>query len=74
MDFMVQTPLKGDEIRTLLDGMEKDGVRLSFVEKRGISLKFHAEGDAAANACAIAKQAIKATDWGKVLYFSVQGC
>lgn len=72
MKIAVQTPLKGEEIRVLLDGMNKDGVQLSFTGKRGISLEFEAQGPNAKNACAVAKQEIKGTDWGKVLYFSVQ--
>lgn len=71
MKITVQAPMKGDEIRTLLDGYTQGGT-FSFVEKRGLSLVFEVEGMDAASACAAAKQAIKATDWGKVLYFSVQ--
>lgn len=72
MKIAVQTPLKNNEIRLLLDGAEKDGVYFSFEEKKGISLVFEAEGANASAACGIAKKMIKDTDWGKVLYFSVQ--
>jgi len=64
--------MKGDEIRTLLDGYAQDGGKFSFAEKRGINLVFEVEGMDAETACSAAKQAVKATDWGKVLYFTVQ--
>ncbi len=72
MKIAVQTPLKGEEIRSLLDGLEKDGVQFSFIGKHGISLEFEVYGPNATSACALAKQEIKGTEWGKVLYFSVQ--
>lgn len=72
MKIMIQAPMKGDEIRALLDGFAKDGGQFTFVEKQGISLIFEVRGMDGASACAIAKQEIKAADWGKVLYFSVQ--
>ncbi len=72
MKIAVQTPLKGDEIRALLDGLDKDGAAFTYTGKRGISLEFDVQGPGAENACAVAKSEIKATDWGKVLYFSVQ--
>ncbi len=72
MKIVIQAPMKGDEMRALLDGYTQDGGKFSFVEKRGLSLVFEAEGMDADQACSVAKQAIKATNWGKVLYFSVQ--
>ncbi len=72
MKIVIQAPMKGDEMRALLDGYTQDGGTFSFVEKSGLRLVFEVEGMDAAQACSAAKQAIKATDWGKVLYFSVQ--
>lgn len=72
MKIAVQTPLKGEEIRGLLDGLEQDGIRFSYAGKRGISLEFEVQGPNAKDACAVAKQKIKGTEWGKVLYFAVQ--
>lgn len=77
MKIIIQTPLKNNEIKELLDGSELDGIRFTFIGKKGIGLEFEAEsiysdGDADA-ACAAVKKAIKGEDWGKVLYFSVTG-
>lgn len=72
MKIAVQTPLKNDDIRALLDGKEIDGAKFSFEGKKGISLIFEVEAGNAAAACAAAKKTIKSTDWGKILYFSVQ--
>lgn len=72
MKIVIQAPMKGEEIRALLDGFTGDGGQFTFVEKRGISLVFEVQGMDGAAACAVAKREIKAADWGKVLYFSVQ--
>lgn len=71
MKIIVQTPLKSEEIKLLLDGKEYDGVQFAFLEKRGIGLTFEVQGASAEAACRAAKQVIKEQDWGKVLYFSV---
>lgn len=71
MKIIVQTPLKSEEIKLLLDGKEYDGVQFAFLEKRGIGLAFEVQGASAEAACRTAKQVIKEQDWGKVLYFSV---
>ena len=64
--------MKGDEIRALLDGTCKGGGQFTFVEKQGINLIFEVQGVDGPTACTVAKEEIKATDWGKILYFSVQ--
>lgn len=71
MKIMVQTPLKNREIQELLDGKEIGGTSFAFVEKKGIALVFEVSGTDSDSACTVAKQAIKGTDWGKILYFSV---
>lgn len=71
MKIMVQTPLKNNEIKNLLDGLEFEGIKFTFAGKKGIGLEFEVEGGEAESACAAAKRAIKSEDWGKVLYFSV---
>ena len=62
-----------EKIKELLDGKMIDGVTFAFVEKKGIEMTFHASGDDIGNADAvtIAKSAVKSTDYGKGLYFSV---
>ncbi len=82
MKITIQTPLKNNEIKELLDGSELDGIRFTFIGKKGIGLEFEVENmnsdgnedmACADAACAAAKKAIKGEDWGKVLYFSVTG-
>ena len=77
MRITIQTPLKNNEIKELLDGSELDGIKFTFIGKKGIGLEFepesmNSEGNADA-AYAAVKKAIKGEDWGKVLYFSVTG-
>ncbi|MDD2971155.1 MAG: hypothetical protein PHE02_03350 [Lachnospiraceae bacterium] len=72
MKITIQTPLKNEEIKHILDGYEKDGITFTFAGKKGIGLEFDVQGDSTAKAAALAKQKIKETEWGKVLYFSVQ--
>lgn len=71
MKIMVQTPLKNREIQELFDGRQVNGMAFTFVGKQGIGLVFDTDSEDAEAACAVVKQTIKATDWGKVLYFSV---
>ncbi|MEM1486335.1 hypothetical protein V6615_15950 [Oscillospiraceae bacterium PP1C4] len=71
MTITVHAPLKGEQIRTLLDGYKKDGVTFSFVKRTGITLTFEVTGASADDACALAKSLIKGTEFGKVLYLSI---
>lgn len=77
MRITIQTPLKNNEIKDLLDGSELDGIRFTFIGKKGIGLEFEAESilsnENVDAACSAVKKAIKGEDWGKVLYFSVTG-
>jgi len=59
-------------IETLCSG-DFEGVSFTFIEKKGMELTFSADGAGAENAdaAAIAKKAIKATGYGKGLFFSV---
>jgi len=61
-------------IETLCTGDFK-GVSFTFTEKKGMELTFSVSGVNAENAdaAAIAKSAIKATDYGKGLFVSVTG-
>jgi len=62
-----------DKIKDLLDGGTFDGVRFSFVGKKGIELTFSVSGDniETADVAAIAKSAVKATEFGKGIMLSV---
>ncbi len=72
MKLIIRAPMKGDDIRALLDGYSKDGIKFAFEGKDGITLTFDVQGEYTAVACAAAKEAIKATPWGKVLYCSIE--
>ena len=73
MVVILKSPLMQDKIKDLLDGRTFDGVRFSFVEKKGIELIFSISGDniETADAAAIAKNAVKATEFGKGIMLSV---
>ena len=73
MNVIIKTPIMHDKIKELLDGGVFDGVVFSYVEKKGISLVFQVSGDniETVDAAAIAKKAIKSTEYGKGIYFSV---
>ena len=73
MNIVVKTSLMQDKIKDLLDGGVYDGVIFSFVEKKGIDLIFNVSGDNIddIDVTAIAKKAIRSTDYGRGIYFSV---
>lgn len=71
MKIIIQTPLKNEEIKALLEEKEHNGVQYRFAGKKGIGMEFEAAGENEKSAVDIAKQIIKSTDWGKVLYFTV---
>lgn len=63
----VGSALKQEEIKATLEE-----IGYKFVAKKGIKLSFEHDGMEIADAIAKAKSAIKATSYGKVLYFSVK--
>ena len=73
MDIIVKSPLMADKIKELLDGKTIEGACFSFTDKKGMEMTFHVTGDniEKTDAAGIAKNAIKATDYGKGIYFSV---
>lgn len=73
MNIAIRSPLMAAEIKELLDGNAFDGISFQFLEKKGIEIIFAVSGDGieTADVIAIAKNAIKATDFGKGIYFSV---
>jgi len=73
MNIVVRTTLMQDKIISLLDGGVFNGVVFSFVEKKGMALTFHASGDniETMDVAAVVKKAIKSTEYGKGIYFSV---
>jgi len=72
MEIMVRSALMADKIKELLDGKAIDGVSFSFIEKKGMDMTFRAEGDInGKDAASVAKNAVKSTDYGKGIYFTV---
>jgi len=73
MNVIVRTTLMQDKITELLDGGVFDGIVFSFVEKKGMALTFSVSGDniETMDVAAVAKKAIKSTEYGKGIYFSV---
>ena len=73
MEIIVRAPLMADKIKELLDGNTFGGVRFSFLGKTGMEMTFGVSGDGADNidAAAAAKSAVRSTDYGKGIYFSV---
>lgn len=66
----ISSALKQQEIIELLEKLEGT-ISYKFVEKKGIKMTFEVVGAEAQVAVDSAKSAIKATDFGKVLYFQV---
>lgn len=66
----VASALKQQEIISLLETSD-EGIKYKFVEKKGIKLSFEVDGAEVQEAVDKAKAAIKATDFGKALYFQV---
>ena len=73
MNVIIRSALMQDNIRDLLDGGTFNGVGLSFVGKKGIELSFSASGDdiGSLDVAAIVKSAVKASEFGKGIMFSV---
>lgn len=68
--IFLNAPLKQDEIINLLDGYDVDGVTFKFVKKEApMKLLFETNQDDLDAAAKMAKKAVKATDWGAVLFF-----
>ncbi len=66
----VASALKQNEIIELLENIEGPA-SYKFIEKKGIKLAFEVSGVEEKDAINVAKAAIKATDFGKALYFQV---
>lgn len=66
----VASALKQQEIIELLEALE-GSTKYKYVNKQGIKLSFEVEGGELQAAADAAKAAIKATEFGKALYFQV---
>lgn len=67
---LIQSPLKRNYMKELLDGKTIEDITFTFVREEKITLYFETTGDAAA-AAAIAKKTIKNSALGSALFFSV---
>jgi len=73
MDVIVKSPLMQDKIIDTLGSGTFHGLSFSFAGKNGMEMTFNVTGEGAEteDAVAVAKSAIKATAYGKGLFFSV---
>lgn len=73
MKIAVRTPLMADKVKTLLDGNTFSGVSYIFEDKNGMEMTFGVSGDGieTMDVIAITKSAIRSTDYGKGINFSV---
>lgn len=67
----INCPMKQDFIIDLLENAKEAEFTYKFVEKQGIKLTFDVNTKDVDKAIAEAKKLIKATDFGKVLYFQI---
>ncbi|OCN03862.1 hypothetical protein A4S06_04545 [Erysipelotrichaceae bacterium MTC7] len=65
----ISCPMKQDYVTEIVEGIDKYNYK--FEKKEGINLFFSVDTDDMDDAIATAKAAIKATEIGAVLYFSV---
>lgn len=66
----VNCPLKQDYVIELVEGISE--YHFTLKEKKGMQLCFETDCGNAEEAVALVKKTIKATDVGKVLYFTVE--
>ena len=66
----INSAMQQENIKQLLEAINEDEITYRFKEKKGIQLIFDITGDRDL-AIRKAKDSIKATDWGHVLYFNV---
>ncbi len=71
MKVSVNAPMRGEQITELLCNHSAPGVSFKYLGKTGMRYNFEVAGLEKEAAVALAKKLIRATDYGKVLYFSV---
>jgi hypothetical protein len=67
--IQVASPLKHDFIKEVVESI--DVPKFTFNNEKGINLQFDVDTDDSALAISTVKKALKATEIGAVLYFSV---
>lgn len=72
MKCVINTALLQDKVIESLDGYDKDGITLKYVEKKGLKLFFDFTGvEPGYEGQSTIKKIVKSFDWAKTLYFSV---
>lgn len=71
MKIVINAPMARDKIVNLLSGYKVNGVEFKFIKSQGIKLEFEVINMDGQSAVTLAKNLIRETDYGKVLYFSV---
>jgi len=66
---VINAPLQQDKIIDELKNYNKDGVSFRFIEKKAMKLYFETSLEDQEQAARLARQAIKDTPWGSVMYF-----
>lgn len=70
--IIVNCALRQDDVIKIVEEIEVEGEKVfKFVKKEGLKLFFDCSLEDSAKAATIAKQAIKDTQLGKALFFSV---
>lgn len=69
--IILNCPMKRDYITELLETYDKDCVTFKKIDEKGMKLTFETNIEDEEKAAKIAKETIKATEIGSVLYFQV---
>jgi hypothetical protein len=72
MKIIINAPIMNDKIINLLSEYKENGVEFNFIKKTGIKLEFEVSNIDGQSASSLAKSLIRESDFGKVLYFSVE--
>lgn len=72
MKVFVNAPMKSDMIINLLSEYKENNVEFRFIRKTGMKLEFEASNIGGQEASDLVKSLIRGTEFGKVLYFSVE--
>ncbi|MDN6195594.1 MAG: hypothetical protein L0L39_05855 [Atopostipes suicloacalis] len=65
----ISSAMQQDQIIDLLDDHTEEGISFNFKEKEGIALFFETDAEDPEKAAKLAKDYIKAQDWGSILFF-----
>jgi hypothetical protein len=72
MRLFINTPMASEKIVNLLSEYKENNVEFKFIKKTGIKLEFEVANIDGPSASSLVKTIIRDTEFGKVLYFSVE--